>query len=87
MATTNFTTTTTGNDAVYVSENHLADAAMFISIAMRLVDQQDGEAACLLAKAQAEIVAAQDYLEALDPVELPICAEITEALNRIGRRN
>jgi len=84
MATTNSTTATTGNDAAYVSENHLSDAAMFIKAAMRLIDQKDGEAFCLLDKAQAEIIAAQDYLENLDPLEVPISSDVSTMLGRIG---
>lgn len=79
-------TATTGNDAAYVSGNQLADALMFITSAMRLIEQKDGEAYCLLNKAQAEIIAAQDYLEEMDPIESPICFEVAEALNRIGRK-
>lgn len=85
MATTNSTTTTTGNDAAFVSENHLADAAMFIRAAMRLVDMKDTEAFILLDKAMTEIIAAQDYLEAMDPMESPISADLAEMLGRIGK--
>lgn len=85
MATSNFTTETAGNDACYVSGTHLADAAMFIQSAMRLIEQADGEAWCLLEKAAAEINAAQDYLEELDPVAAPISGEILSMLKRVGR--
>jgi hypothetical protein len=34
---------------------------MFISSAMRLVEHKDGDAFCLLDKAMAEIIGAQDY--------------------------
>lgn len=84
MATNN---STTNNEATYVSGNQLADAAIFIQSAMRLVDMKDGEAFCLLEKAHAEIIAAQDYLEAIDPVESPIDASIAEVLGRIGGRH
>lgn len=84
MDTTNYTTSTTGNDAAYVSENQLSDAAMFIQAAMRLVDMKDAEAFILLGKAMAEIIAAQDYLEAMDPVESPIDGDIAAMLSRIG---
>lgn len=86
MATIDCTTTTAGNDAAYVSETHLADAWMFISNAMRLIESKDDLAACLLEKAMNEIIAAQNYLEAMDPVESPISISVAEALNRIGRR-
>lgn len=85
MGTTNYMAAT-GNEAAYVSENQLADAAMFIGGAMRLIEQKDGEAYCLLDKAMTEIVAAQDYLEAMDPIESPICVEVYEVLRRIGRK-
>jgi hypothetical protein len=84
MATTNYTTSTTGNDAAYVSENQLADAVMFIQAAMRLVDMKDAEAFILLGKAVDEIVAAQDYLESMDPVESPIDGDVAAMLSRIG---
>lgn len=84
MAVQDSTTTTTGNDAIYVSDQ-LADAAMFISSAMRLVEHKDGDAFCLLDKAMAEIRAAQDYLEAMDPVESPIDHDVAAMLGRIGR--
>lgn len=87
MATINSTSKSTTNDAAYVAGNQLADAAMFITSTMRLIEREDGEAYCLLAKAQAEIIAAQDYLESIDPIELPICAEIANALNRIALGN
>lgn len=85
MAAINSTTTMTGNDTDYVSGN-LADVFLLVSTASRLIENKDIEAFCLLGKAMTEIVAAQDYLEAMDPIELPICAEIAEALNRIGRK-
>lgn len=78
-------TTTSGNDADYVSDN-LADVLMLVSAASRLIENKDSEAFCLLDRAMAEIVAAQDYLEAMDPIESPICAEIADTLNRIGRQ-
>ena len=84
MAASNSTTTTTGNDAAYVSGNQLADAAMFITSAMRLIERKDGDAYCLLEKAQAEIIAAQDYLEAMDPIESPIDASVVSMLTRMG---
>lgn len=85
MATTDSTTTTTiGNDAAYVSENHLADAAMFITSAMRLIEQTDGEAYCLLELARKEIVAAQDYLESMSQTESPIDRDVAGMLGRIG---
>lgn len=83
MATADFTT----NEASYVAGNQLADAAMFISCAMRLIDKTDGEAYCLLEKATAEIVAAQDYLEAMNPIKSPIDASVVEMLGRIGARH
>ena len=85
MATTNSTTTQTGNDAAYVSENHLADAALFISSAMRLIVRTDGEAYTLLEFAIKEIGAAQDYLEGMDPTESPISEDVAEMLGRIGK--
>lgn len=84
MAAHNSTTTTTGNDAAYVSDNHLADAAMFIASVMRMIEKTDGEAFCLLAKAQAEIIAAQDFLEGIDPIESPIDPDVAAMLGRIG---
>mgnify|MGYP003598448325 CR=1 FL=1 len=87
MAASNSTTTTTGNDAVYVSGNQLADAAMFITSAMRLIEQTDGEAHCLLELARKEIIAAQDYLEAFDPLEAPISDDVSAMLGRVGRIN
>lgn len=78
------TTTTTGNDASYVSGN-LADVFMLVSAASRLIENKDGEASCLLEKAMAEIRAAQDYLEAMDPMESPISADLAEMLGRIGK--
>ncbi|MDP3537432.1 MAG: hypothetical protein Q8S26_01875 [Azonexus sp.] len=83
MAASDFTT----NEAAYVSFNQLADALLLVTSAMRLVEHADGEAACLLAKAQAEIIAAQDYLESIDPLQSPISGELAQALNRIGRRS
>ena len=85
MAIDNSTTTTAGNDAAYVSGNQLADALMFIASAMRLIDNKDGDAYCLLDKAQAEIIAAQDYLEAMDPLQSPIDRDVAAMLGRIGR--
>lgn len=87
MATNNSTTTTAGNDAKYVSENHLADAAMFVSSAMRLIDLKDGDAYCLLDKAMVEIIAAQDYLEAMSPIESPISEDVAAMLGRIGKHH
>ena len=84
MADPDFTTTMTGNDAAYVSGNQLADALMFISSTMRLIQQKDGEAFCLLEKAQAEIISAQDYLGVMDPIESPIDASVVSMLNRVG---
>lgn len=86
MAAINSTATIPANEASYVSGTHLADAAMFLISAKRLIERTDGEAYCLLHKALAEITAAQDYLESIDPVESPICFEVIEALKRIGRR-
>ena len=88
MATSNcITTTAPSNDVAYVSENQLADAATFIQAAMRLVDTHDAEAFILLDKALAEVVAAQDYLESINPLESPISTAVANALNRIGRCN
>ena len=87
MATINSTTTTTDNDASYVAGNQLADAAMFIQSAMRLIEQTDGEAYCLLNKAHAEIIAAQDYLEAMNPIRSPISNEVADMLGRIGKHH
>ena len=87
MAAINSTTTTTGNDAAYVSGNQLADAAMFITSAMRLIEQTDGEAHCLLELARTEFVAAQDYLEALDPLEAPISDDVAAMLGRVCRNH
>ncbi len=84
MAALNSTTTQTGNDAAYVSENHLADAAMFISSAMRLIKSVDGEAYTLLEFAIKEIVASQDYLDGMDPMESPIDSDVAAMLGRIG---
>lgn len=78
---------TINNDAAYVADNHLADAALFITSAMRLIEKTDGEAHCLLAKAMAEIVAAQDYLEALDPLEAPISDDVATMLGRVCRNH
>lgn len=83
MATANSTT----NDASYVAGNQLADAAMFIQSAMRLIEKTDSEAFCLLDKAKAEIVAAQDFLEAIDPVESPISSDVAAMLGRIGSQH
>jgi hypothetical protein len=85
MATINSTTTTTGNDAAYVSENHLADVALFISSAMRLIERTDGEAYTLLEFAIKEICAAQDYLEAMNPIESPISEDVAAMLGRVGK--
>ena len=87
MATQHSTSTTTGNDAAYVSETHLADAWMFISNALRLIDPQDSLAGCLLDKALNEIIAAQCYLEAMDPIESPIDPDVAAMLGRIGCRH
>ncbi|WP_265948298.1 hypothetical protein [Dechloromonas sp. A34] len=73
------------SEASYVSFNQLADALALISSAMRVVESSDSDVFCLLDKAAAEIVAAQDYLEAVDPVVCPISEDIVTALNRIGR--
>lgn len=80
MATTDFTT----NDATYVAGNQLADAAMFIQSAMRLIEMKDGEAYCLLEMARKEMSAAQDYLEAIDPLESPIDPSVADMIGRIG---
>lgn len=80
MATAN----STSNDAGYVAGNQLSDAAMFIQSAMRLIQKTDGGAYCLLDKALAEIVSAQDYLESMDPIESPIDESISAMLGRIG---
>lgn len=77
------TNTTTANEFDYVSSN-LADAAMFIQSAMRLIESKDGDAFCLLDKALTEIIAAQDYLENLDPLEAPISSDVSSMLGRIG---
>jgi hypothetical protein len=45
---------------------------MFIQSAMRLIQQ-------------AEIIAAQDYLEAMDPIESPISEDVLTMLARIGK--
>ena len=84
MATINSTTTATGNDTDYVSGN-LADVFLLLSTASRLIENKDIEAFCLLEKAMAEIVAAQDYLEAMDPIESPIDQQIAAMLARVGR--
>ncbi|MBU1363797.1 MAG: hypothetical protein KKE51_08245 [Gammaproteobacteria bacterium] len=84
MAAINSTTTTTGNDADYVSGS-LADVFMLVSAARRLIENKDGEASCLLEKAMSEIRAAQDYLEAMDPIESPISHDVAKMLGRIGR--
>jgi hypothetical protein len=84
MATSNSTTTTTGNDADYVSGN-LADVFMLVSAASRLIETKDSEAFCLLEKAMAEIVAAQDFIEAMDPIESPIDRDVAAMLGRIGK--
>lgn len=84
MATSNSTTTTTSNDADYVSGN-LADVFMLVSAASRLIETKDSEAFCLLEKAMAEIVAAQDFLEAMDPIESPIDRDVAAMLGRIGK--
>lgn len=83
MATVNSTTTTTGNDAAYVSGN-LADVFMLVSAASRLIENDDVEAFCLLMRAMSEITAAQDYLEAMDPIESPISDDVAEMLGRVG---
>lgn len=77
------TNTTINNDFDYVSGTHLADAAMFIQSAMRLIDTKDSDAFCLLDKALAEIIAAQDYIENLDPVEAPISNDVAAMLARV----
>lgn len=81
MATTDSKT----NDASYVAGNQLADAAMFIQSAMRLIEMKDDEVSGLLDKALAEIIAAQDFLEAIDPVASPIDSDVASLLKRIGR--
>ncbi len=73
------------NDAAYVAGNQLSDAAMFIASAMRLIERTDGEAYCLLEMARKEIVAAQDYLEAIDPIESPIDDAVVAMIRRVGR--
>lgn len=85
MADDSTTATTTSNEASYVSYNQLADAAMFITSAMRLIEETDGEAWCLLHKAHAEIIAAQDYLERIDPKASPIDSNVAAMLVRIGK--
>lgn len=80
MAAINSTT----NDASYVAGNQLADAAMFIQSAMRLIERTDGEAYCLLDKAHREIIAAQDFLEGMDAHESPISKDVAAMLGRIG---
>ena len=87
MANLNTTTTTTSNDIAYVSGNQLADAAMFITSAMRLIEMTDSEAYCLLELAKKEIIAAQDFLEAMDPVDSPIDRDVAAMLGRIGCPN
>ena len=87
MAVHNFTTTSTGNDATYIAENQLCDAAMLISCAMRLTNKTDGEAYCLLEKAMAEIIAAQEYLEGMDSTESPIDASVVDMLKRVGSKH
>ena len=87
MATANSTTATTNNDAAYIAGNQLADAAMFIISAMRLIEQKDGEAFSLLELARKEIIAAQDYLEALDPLEAPISDDVAAMLGRVCRNH
>lgn len=84
MATSNSTTEATCNDVAYVSANQLADSAMFITSAMRLIGNTDGEAYCLLEMARNEIISAQDYLEGMDPVKSPISADVAEMLVRVG---
>lgn len=83
MATINSTTTTTGDDAFYVSGN-LADVYMLVSAASRLIENDDVEAFCLLAMAMSEITAAQDYLEAMDPIKSPISEDVAAMLVRVG---
>ena len=75
----------TANDAAYVAGNQLADAAMFIQSAMRLIERKDGDAYCLLEKAQAEIIAAQDFLEGIDAVQSPIDRDVAAMLGRIAQ--
>jgi len=84
MAILNSTVAAT-NDAAYVSGNHLADVSMFISSAMRLVEKSDTDAYCLLEIALREIIAAQDYLEAMDPIKSPISSDVAEMLGRVGK--
>lgn len=83
MATINSTTTTTGDDAFYVSGN-LADVYMLVSAASRLIENDDVEAFCLLMMAMSEITAAQDYLEAMDPIKSPISEDVAAMLVRVG---
>lgn len=85
MATNNSTAAAVNSDVAYVAGNQLADAAMFIQSAMRLIESTDSEAYCLLDKAHAEIIAAQDYLENLDPIEAPISKDVASMLGRIGK--
>lgn len=85
MAISNSTSETTGNDATYVSETYLADAWMFLANAIRLIDPTDSLAACLLDKAMDEIIAAQDYLEAMDPIKSPISEDVAAMLGQIGK--
>ncbi|NJD25619.1 MAG: hypothetical protein FIB06_09470 [Betaproteobacteria bacterium] len=85
MATAISTTAITNNQTMYVANNQLADAEMLIASAMRLIEKTDGEANCLLTKAMVEIVAAQDYLEELDPLEAPISDDVAAMPDRICR--
>lgn len=81
MGAINSTTTTTSNDAI----NQLADAAMFITSAMRLIEKVDGEAYCLLDLARNGIFDVQDYLEATDPMESLIDPDVAAMIGRVGR--
>lgn len=82
MATQN---STINSEFDYVCAN-LADAVMLISSASRLIESKDGDAFCLLDMAMAELIAAQDYLEAMPTLEAPISKELAEMLSRIGPR-
>lgn len=59
---------------------------MFIQSAMSLIQQADSEAYCLLdTKPQAEIIATQDYLEAMGLIESRMFEDVTTMLGRIGK--